>query len=163
MSFCSRVLGFGGALCAEPKPAPAPGNWYPGGAPAPPCCSADMSAAIGSSEVEGAAVEDAAVVDAAAVEDDEVDVARGRGCSVPTPGSWPDAAAPRKAFMSCCCCSSDQIEGSGVADPRPAAANGEVCESLALRVPGVEADGVGMSDVSPRKFVRPWFSGGVAR
>ena len=109
---------------------------------------------MGSSTDEGAAVDDGAAVEAAAVEDD-ADVTRDRGCSGPTPGKLPEAAAPRRAFINCCCCSSDQTEGSGGADPRPAALKGDVCVPLTLRVPGVEAGGVGMSDVSPTKLVRP--------
>ena len=133
--------------------APAPGNWKAGGAPAPPCCNADMSAAIGSSGGGAAVVEDAAMEGATAVEDDDVDEALGLGCSAP--GNRPEAAAPRRAFMNCCCCSSLQTDGSGAADPRPAALKGDACASLTLRVPGVDMGGVGMSDVSPTKFVRP--------
>ena len=59
--------------------APAPGNWKAGGAPAPPCCNADMSAAIGSSGGGAAVVEDAAMEGATAVEDDDVDEALGLG------------------------------------------------------------------------------------
>ena len=110
----------------------------------------------------GGGAEAPAMDDATAVVDDAVDEARGRGCSgrapAPAPGKRPEAAAPRRAFINCCCCSSDQTDGSGAEALRPAAWKGDVCDAelpLTLREPGVEAGGVGMSDVSPTKSVRP--------
>ena len=155
-SFWSSVFGFGGA--ASEGALPAPGNGNAGGARAPPPCNAAISAAMGSSAGGGA--EDPATEEATAVVDDAVDEARGRCCSGtgPTPGKRPEAAALSIAFMNCCCCSSDQTEGSGAEPARPAAWSGDVCVGgapLTLREPGVDAGGVGMSEVSPTKLVKP--------
>ena len=64
--------------------------------------------------------------------------------------------------MNCCCCSGDQTEGSGSVLPRPAALKEDVDAAagmLAARVLpdwGVAAaGGVGISEVSPTKSVRP--------
>lgn len=61
-------------------------------------------------------------------------------------------APPMSALNSCCCCSSDHMEGSGLPAPSPVAEKGD-CESLALRDISGGVGSIVSSPTNCRRFV----------